>query len=127
MNTNLVKKASRSPEIIYYDVTNFYFEAEDPDEDILNEDGTVQRSSLRNLKAHQNRHPHFHVVTSRRYIQLKNIFPVFVQNSDVFLIISKLNFKKYLGNGCFRFPASGKLGLQHNHHIFQVFNQKTSY
>ena len=26
INTNLVKKARRSPEIIYYDVTNFYFE-----------------------------------------------------------------------------------------------------
>ena len=25
MNTNLVKKAGRSPDIIYYDVTNFYF------------------------------------------------------------------------------------------------------
>ncbi len=35
INTNLVKKAGRSPEIIYYDVTNFYFEIEDPDDDIL--------------------------------------------------------------------------------------------
>ena len=25
MNTNLVKKANRSPEVIFYDVTNFYF------------------------------------------------------------------------------------------------------
>ena len=41
MNTNLVKKAERSPQIIYYDVTNFYFEIEDPDDDILDEDGTV--------------------------------------------------------------------------------------
>lgn len=41
INTNLVKKAGRSPEIIYYDVTNFYFEIEDPDEDILDEEGTV--------------------------------------------------------------------------------------
>ena len=49
MNTNLVKKANRSPEIIYYDVTNFYFEVEDPDEDILNEDGTVQQSGLRKM------------------------------------------------------------------------------
>ena len=41
MNTNLVKKAERSPQIIYYDVTNFYFEIEDPDDDILDEDGSV--------------------------------------------------------------------------------------
>jgi hypothetical protein len=41
MNTGLVKKARRSPEIIYYDVTNFYFEIEEPDEDVLDEDGMV--------------------------------------------------------------------------------------
>lgn len=41
INTNLVKKAGRSPEIIYYDVTNFYFEIEDPDDDILDDEGIV--------------------------------------------------------------------------------------
>lgn len=41
INTNLVKKAGRSPEIIYYDVTNFYFEIEDPDDDILDDEGNV--------------------------------------------------------------------------------------
>ncbi|MDR1322767.1 MAG: IS1634 family transposase [Gracilibacteraceae bacterium] len=39
MNTNLVKKARRRPEIIYYDVTNFYFEIERPDDDKIGEDG----------------------------------------------------------------------------------------
>lgn len=33
LNTNLVKKAHRSPQVIYYDVTNFYFETERPDDD----------------------------------------------------------------------------------------------
>ena len=41
INTNLVKKAHRSPEIIYYDVTNFYFEIEEPDEDTLDSEGNV--------------------------------------------------------------------------------------
>lgn len=41
INTNLVKKAQRSPEIIYYDVTNFYFEIEDADEDITDEEGNI--------------------------------------------------------------------------------------
>ena len=41
INTNLVKKAGRSPDLIYYDVTNFYFEIEEPDEDIITEDGSV--------------------------------------------------------------------------------------
>lgn len=41
INTNLVKKAGRSPEIIYYDVTNFYFEIEDPDDDTLDNEGNV--------------------------------------------------------------------------------------
>jgi len=47
INTNLVKKAGRRPEIIYYDVTNFYFETEDADEDELDEDGNVLTSGLR--------------------------------------------------------------------------------
>ena len=41
INTNLVKKAHRSPDIIYYDVTNFYFEIDDPDDDILDDNGNV--------------------------------------------------------------------------------------
>jgi transposase len=38
-----VKKAGRSPEIIYYDVTNFYFEIEEPDDDILDGDGNLEK------------------------------------------------------------------------------------
>ena len=47
INTNLMKKAGRSPEIIYYDVTNFYFEIEEADEDILDEDGNVLEKGQR--------------------------------------------------------------------------------
>lgn len=49
INTNLVKKAGRSPEAIYYDVTNFYFEIGSPDEDILDEDGNVLEKGKRKL------------------------------------------------------------------------------
>ncbi len=49
MNTNLMKKGRRSPKIIYYDVTNFYFEIEDPDDDLLDEDGAVLEKGLRKL------------------------------------------------------------------------------
>ena len=47
MNTNLVKKAGRSPEAIYYDVTNFYYEIENPDEDLLDEEGNVIEKGMR--------------------------------------------------------------------------------
>ena len=47
INTNLVKKANRSPKIIYYDVTNFYFEIEDPDEDVLDENENVIQKGIR--------------------------------------------------------------------------------
>lgn len=47
MNTSLIKKAGGSPEIIYYDVTNFYYETENPDEDILDENGDVIEKGLR--------------------------------------------------------------------------------
>lgn len=49
INTNLVKKAHRSPDIIYYDVTNFYFEIEDPDDDVLDDEGNVQIKGQRKL------------------------------------------------------------------------------
>ena len=49
MNTNLVKKAGRSPEAIYYDVTNFYYEIENPDEDILDEEGNILAKGMRRL------------------------------------------------------------------------------
>jgi len=49
MNTSLVKKAGRSPEIIYYDVTNFYFEIDDPDDDLLDEDGNIIEKGQRKM------------------------------------------------------------------------------
>jgi hypothetical protein len=49
VNTNLVKKAGRSPEIIYYDVTNFYFEIEEPDDDILDDEGNVLEKGHRKM------------------------------------------------------------------------------
>lgn len=49
INTNLVKKAGRSPEIIFYDVTNFYFEIEEPDDDILDDEGNVIEKGQRKM------------------------------------------------------------------------------
>lgn len=49
MNTSLVKKWHRNPEIIFYDVTNFFFEIEDPDEDILDEEGNVIERGIRKM------------------------------------------------------------------------------
>ncbi len=49
MNTGLVNKARRSPEIIYYDVTNFYFEIEDPDADETDSEGNVLQKGFRKM------------------------------------------------------------------------------
>lgn len=49
MNTALVKKWRRNPEIIFYDVTNFFFETEDPDEDILDEEENVIEKGFRKM------------------------------------------------------------------------------
>lgn len=46
INTNLVKKAHRSPQVIYYDVTNFYFETEKPDDDYLDDEGNVTEKGI---------------------------------------------------------------------------------
>lgn len=49
INTSLVKKTHRSPEIIYYDVTNFYFEIGEPDEDTLDEEGNIIEKGQRKM------------------------------------------------------------------------------
>ncbi len=49
INTSLVKKAKRCPEVIYYDVTNFYFEIEEPDVDDLDENGDILEKGLRKM------------------------------------------------------------------------------
>ena len=49
INTNLVKKANRSPKIIYYDVTNFYYETENPDDDILDENDNLIQKGMRKM------------------------------------------------------------------------------
>ena len=49
INTNLVKKAHRSPTVIYYDVTNFYFEIDEPDGDLLDMEGNGLEKGLRKM------------------------------------------------------------------------------
>lgn len=49
MNTSLVKKWHRNPEIIFYDVTNFFFETDDPDEDHFDEEGNVIEKGFRKM------------------------------------------------------------------------------
>jgi transposase len=49
MNTNLVKKSKRNTDVIFYDVTNFYYEIEDPDEDEVDESGEVLIKGLRKM------------------------------------------------------------------------------
>jgi transposase len=49
MNTNLVKKAKRNPQVIFYDVTNFYYETEAIDDDITDENGAITAKGLRKM------------------------------------------------------------------------------
>ena len=49
MNTNIVKKGNRNTELIFYDVTNFYYETENPDDDILDENGEILEKGLRKM------------------------------------------------------------------------------
>ena len=43
INTSLIKKFNRTTNIIYYDVTNFYFEIEQPDKDDTDEEGNIHK------------------------------------------------------------------------------------
>ena len=49
MNTNIVKKGDRNTDLIFYDVTNFYYETESPDDDIFDEDGEILEKGLRKM------------------------------------------------------------------------------
>lgn len=49
INNNLMKKGVRSPELVYYDVTNFYFETESPDEDEFDEEGNILLKGIRKM------------------------------------------------------------------------------
>lgn len=47
MNTCLMRGIGRNPSMIFYDVTNFFFETSYADEDILDEQGNVEEKGLR--------------------------------------------------------------------------------
>lgn len=47
MNSKIEKHISRSKSICFYDVTNYWFDIDDPDEDILSEDGTLLQEGMR--------------------------------------------------------------------------------
>ena len=49
INTNLQKKMNRKSDIIFYDVTNFYYETEDPDDDIVDEEGNIIEKGIRKM------------------------------------------------------------------------------
>lgn len=48
LNTKLIQHTGRKNNIIYYDVTNFFFETDEPDEDVENDDGTVIKGTRKN-------------------------------------------------------------------------------
>ena len=47
MNTCIKRGIGRNPSLVFYDVTNFYFEVEEADEDVLDESGSVVEKGLR--------------------------------------------------------------------------------
>ena len=49
MNTCITRGIGRSTSTVFYDVTNFFFEAEHPDEDELDEEGNVIERGLRKM------------------------------------------------------------------------------
>lgn len=49
MNTCITRGIGRNTSTLFYDVTNFFFETEEPDEDVQDEDGTVTETGLRKM------------------------------------------------------------------------------
>ena len=49
MNTCIARGIGRNTSTIFYDVTNFFFEVEQPDEDVLDDEGKVMARGLRKM------------------------------------------------------------------------------
>lgn len=49
MNTKIAQGIGRSPKVVFYDVTNFFFEIPRPDEDVADESGDVVERGLRKM------------------------------------------------------------------------------
>jgi transposase len=49
MNTNISRGIGRNTSNVFYDVTNFFFEVEEPDDDILDDEGNVLEKGLRKM------------------------------------------------------------------------------
>jgi hypothetical protein len=49
MNTCISKGIGRKTDTVFYDVTNFFFETEEPDEDVVDENGAVIEKGLRKM------------------------------------------------------------------------------
>jgi len=49
MNTCISRGIGRNTSTVFYDVTNFFFEVEEPDEDIVDEDGRIVEKGLRKM------------------------------------------------------------------------------
>lgn len=49
INSVITRKYSRKTDVIYYDVTNFYFEIERPDDDLTDDNGAVVEKGLRKM------------------------------------------------------------------------------
>jgi transposase len=49
MNSKITERFSRRTDIIYYDVTNFYFETDDPDDPVTDENGNILKKGLRQI------------------------------------------------------------------------------
>ena len=49
MNTKIAQGIGRSPKVVFYDVTNFFFEIPRPDEDVADESGNVVERGLRKM------------------------------------------------------------------------------
>ena len=55
INSSVTKKFQRQTNVIYYDVTNFYFETDEPDEDIYENETLIQKGLRKNGISKENR------------------------------------------------------------------------
>ena len=138
MNSALIKSFGRTTSCIYYDCTNFFFETENPDEDLLDENQEIIEKGIRKFGVSKEER-HLPIVQMGMFIDEQGIpisIETFPGNTLDHLTVPSslknvdgLNFKRYIfvgDRGMYRGNNSAYLVNRNNGYIVSKSIEKTN-
>lgn len=138
MHTALVKSFGRTTNCIFYDCTNFFFETERPDDDILDDDGNIIEKGIRKFGVCKEER-HLPIVQMGMFIDEQGI-PISIETfpgntldhltvQDSLKSVDKLNCKRFIfvgDRGMYRGNNSAYLANRNNGYIVSKSIEKTT-